>query len=163
VAQVGERLKRRNEMEKIHTIEQRVDPKGLYQALSRVFAIPTLGELERWADGNKEALEGFYSRWKDNVFSGPSIWTNQAGCVRIFTDTSNREITAAWAQGWLKSVVCDFGGSEYAARKVLSHLETLTNLKITYRNGDGNIVTCEWTNWGEVKKGYVAPDLTLED
>lgn len=97
----------------------------LYEALGKLFSIPTLEELSSWD------LEQFYGQWSDQVFSGPVVYQEWAGGFRIVTDASQREITIVARKATyegeplanrIKRVTCDFGGSVHAAGRTIARL-----------------------------------------
>mgnify|MGYP001559843683 CR=1 FL=1 len=139
------------------------DRAALYEALRKVFDIPTLEAL--W---DREKLVEFFSKWGEGEFiagpfSGPSVYFNAAGWpTLIVTESSGRRIHLGWysAPGdltlehflyLLREVRIEFpGGSTVAAGQVLQALRdsgerdgfevTLTNWSVYHL---GNLPSLE--------------------
>lgn len=113
----------------------------LYEALGKLFSIPTLEELSSWD------LEQFYSQWDDQVFAGPMVYQEWSGGFRIVTDASQREITIVARKATfngepldarIKRISCDFGGSVYAAGRTIARLrEAGVDAEIITDDGKG--------------------------
>lgn len=109
---------------------------SLYEALGKLFSIPTLDELAQWD------LKEFYSQWDDQVFDGPTVYQEWSGGFCIVTDASQREITVVARKATfngeplearIKRVTCNFGGSVYAAGCTIARLREA--------NADADIIT----------------------
>jgi hypothetical protein len=108
-------------MNYVRCIDAPDDPKGLYEALGKVFTVPTIEAL--W---DQNMLGVFFD--ENTTESGdnlsPKIYFDVHGVPKLIkTWSSAREIYLAWNdKKELIGVCIEFGGSVVAAGQVIAHL-----------------------------------------
>ena len=135
-------------MNRIHKIE---GTEKLYAALRGVFDIPSQSELARFVGGQRDALQDFFSAWEgQGPWRGPKVLTDMRGEALIITETSLREITVVFDDRGVQEVKISFvgGGSEFAARHILSHIDDMDEAGIVLEYGPGPWPTTGWDVWG---------------